>query len=42
MLVVIIVDIRNDFVFKIKLLNNVLNSDFVGWSPVLNQDSFGI
>lgn len=41
MVVVITVDIGNDFVFKIKLLNTVLNSDFVGYSAMLNQDNFG-
>lgn len=41
MVVVIIVDIGNsDFIFKIKLLN-VLNSDLVGSSLVLNQDNSG-
>lgn len=42
MIVVIIVDTgNNDFIFKIKLLNNVLNSDFIGSGPMLNQDNFG-
>lgn len=28
-------------IFKIKLLNNVPNLDFVGSSPMLNQDDLG-
>lgn len=42
MVVVIIVNIgNNDFIFKRKLLNNVLNSDFIGSGPMLTQNNFG-
>lgn len=37
-----VVDIENNgFILETKLFNTVLNSDFVGVSPVLNWDNIG-
>lgn len=42
MVAIIIVDAgSNGLIFKIKLLNSMLNSYFIRSSPVLNQDNFG-